>query len=76
MSNAFLMEWPPRYRRVQAFAEIDRAAWIGLDVARRKIRKGQVEILDRLVELQTRKRPLALSGKFCIGGQSWTIWRS
>ena len=32
------------------FPEIDRAAWFDLDTAREKIVKGQLPLLDRLVE--------------------------
>jgi predicted NUDIX family NTP pyrophosphohydrolase len=47
-SNTFVMEWPPRSGRQQEFPEIDRAAWFGLDAARRKVVKGQVPLLDAL----------------------------
>ena len=50
VSNTFELEWPPRSGRVQTFPEIDRAAWFGLDEARRKVVKGQVPHLDRLAE--------------------------
>jgi predicted NUDIX family NTP pyrophosphohydrolase len=33
---------------VQEFPEIDRAAWFGLDEARRAAVRGQVPFLDRL----------------------------
>jgi predicted NUDIX family NTP pyrophosphohydrolase len=48
VSNTFELEWPPRSGRTQAFPEIDRAAWFGLDEARRKVVKGQVPLLDAL----------------------------
>jgi len=47
-SNVFEIEWPPRSGRLQAFPEIDRAQWFGLDDARRKIVTGQRPILDAL----------------------------
>ena len=47
-SNTFELEWPPRSGRVQEFPEIDRADWFGLDAARPKLVKGQVQFLDRL----------------------------
>jgi predicted NUDIX family NTP pyrophosphohydrolase len=47
-SNTFELEWPPRSGRVQEFPEIDRADWFGLDAARSKLVKGQVQFLDRL----------------------------
>ena len=50
-SNIFELEWPPRSGRVQEFPEIDRAAWVTVDVARAKLVKGQVPLLDRLLEV-------------------------
>lgn len=47
-SNTFTMEWPPKSGRIGEFPEIDRAEWFTLDVARRKIVKGQVSFLDQL----------------------------
>jgi predicted NUDIX family NTP pyrophosphohydrolase len=47
-SNTFSIEWPPRSGQQQTFPEIDRAAWLPLDVARRKILKGQVGLLEEL----------------------------
>jgi predicted NUDIX family NTP pyrophosphohydrolase len=48
VSNSFTLEWPPRSGRMQAFPEIDRAAWFPVAVAREKIHKGQVALLDAL----------------------------
>jgi predicted NUDIX family NTP pyrophosphohydrolase len=50
VSNVFEMEWPPRSGRLQRFPEVDRAAWFDLETARRKLVKGQVALLDALVE--------------------------
>jgi predicted NUDIX family NTP pyrophosphohydrolase len=47
-SNSFTLEWPPRSGRMQEFPEVDRAAWFLLAVAREKIHKGQVALLDAL----------------------------
>jgi predicted NUDIX family NTP pyrophosphohydrolase len=49
-SNTFELEWPPRSGRVQAFPEIDRAAWFGLDAAREKLNPAQAAFVDRLEE--------------------------
>jgi predicted NUDIX family NTP pyrophosphohydrolase len=51
VSNTFSLEWPPRSGRVQEFPEVDRAAWLALDVAREKLVKGQLPFLDRLLEI-------------------------
>ena len=48
-SNTFSMEWPPKSGRQHDFPEVDKAAWFGLETARRKILKGQAPFLDQLV---------------------------
>lgn len=50
VSNTFEVEWPPRSGQLQAFPEIDRAAWFELAAARVKVSAGQVVFLDRLHE--------------------------
>jgi predicted NUDIX family NTP pyrophosphohydrolase len=47
-SDLFEMEWPPRSGRQQAFPEIDRVAWFGLEEARYKLIPGQAPFLDAL----------------------------
>jgi predicted NUDIX family NTP pyrophosphohydrolase len=46
--GTFELQWPPRSGRMQAFAEVDRVAWFGLEEARRKVVSGQVALLERL----------------------------
>jgi predicted NUDIX family NTP pyrophosphohydrolase len=48
-SNSFSMEWPPKSGRKQEFPEVDRADWFALPEARKRILKGQIEFLDRLM---------------------------
>jgi predicted NUDIX family NTP pyrophosphohydrolase len=48
LSNDFEMEWPPRSGVRQRFPEIDRAEWLRVDEARRKLVGAQVELVDRL----------------------------
>lgn len=50
-SNTFELEWPPRSGRMTRFPEADRAAWLALDEAERRIVKGQRPILDALAAL-------------------------
>jgi predicted NUDIX family NTP pyrophosphohydrolase len=50
-SNSFDVEWPPRSGRLQAFPEVDRAAWFPLPIARQKINLGQQPLLDALETL-------------------------
>ena len=48
VSNTFTVEWPRGSGRMREYPEIDRAAWFGLDDARRAAVRGQVPFLDRL----------------------------
>lgn len=50
LSNTFTLEWPPQSGQLQSFPEVDRAAWFSIGEAKRKILKGQLVFLDRLVE--------------------------
>jgi predicted NUDIX family NTP pyrophosphohydrolase len=50
-SNEFEMEWPPHSGTRQRFPEVDRAEWVGVAVARRKLVGAQVELIERLVAL-------------------------
>jgi len=48
-SNTFTMEWPPRSGRTAEFPEVDRAEWFDPATARRKLLRGQVAFVDRLM---------------------------
>ena len=50
VSNACQIEWPPRSGRTMEIPEVDRAAWFGLDEARRRILNSQLPFLDRLAQ--------------------------
>jgi predicted NUDIX family NTP pyrophosphohydrolase len=52
-TTAFELEWPPRSGRVQAFPEVDRAAWLSLPAARERLLPAQVPFLDRLAAAAT-----------------------
>ncbi|MHB9072827.1 MAG: NUDIX domain-containing protein [Desulfobaccales bacterium] len=56
-SNTFTLEWPPRSGRRQEFPEVDRAAWFSLEVARKKIIKGQGGFLEELWHLVQDSHP-------------------
>jgi predicted NUDIX family NTP pyrophosphohydrolase len=56
-SNNFEMEWPPKSGKKAAFPEVDRAAWFGVDEARKRIQPGQAPILDELVRRLEAARP-------------------
>jgi predicted NUDIX family NTP pyrophosphohydrolase len=48
VSNRFKLEWPPGSGRWTEFPEVDRAAWFPLEIAREKIHRGQLPLLDQL----------------------------
>jgi predicted NUDIX family NTP pyrophosphohydrolase len=63
-SNTVSLEWPPRSGRRRIFPEIDRAAWFPLDVAHKKILKGQVGFLRELeTKLASSPSPIRASSK-------------
>ncbi len=47
-SNMFETEWPPKSGKKQSFQEVDRAAWVDLQTARKKILQGQLELLEKV----------------------------
>ena len=49
-SNVTSTEWPPRSGRMIEIPEIDRVSFFSLEAARIVINRGQVMLLDRLVE--------------------------
>jgi predicted NUDIX family NTP pyrophosphohydrolase len=57
-SNTFSLERPPNSGRYQEFPEIDRAAWVTIEAAGRKITKGQADFLAQLREKLGNFRPL------------------
>jgi predicted NUDIX family NTP pyrophosphohydrolase len=50
VSNTFSLEWPKGSGTVREFPEIDEARWIAESEARIKLVKGQLPILDALIE--------------------------
>lgn len=47
-SNKFTIEWPPHSGRKQEFAEVDRAEWFPMVLAKNKIFAGQLPLLTQL----------------------------
>lgn len=54
-SNTFLMEWPPHSGKKQEFPEIDRAEFLALEEARKKINPAQVALLDALERIAEKR---------------------
>ena len=49
-SNYIDIEWPPRSGKMISIPEVDKAGWFTEPQAREKIVKGQVEIIDVLLQ--------------------------
>lgn len=49
-SNTFLKEWPKGSGNFQEFPEMDRAEWLDIEEAKKKILKGQIYFLTKLEE--------------------------
>ncbi|POH69989.1 MULTISPECIES: NUDIX domain-containing protein [Cryobacterium] len=59
VSNTFELEWPKGSGRLRSFPEVDHARWVGLEQARVQLVRGQVPVLDALVELLRSRGRLA-----------------
>ncbi|MDJ0651344.1 MAG: NUDIX domain-containing protein [Xenococcaceae cyanobacterium MO_188.B19] len=49
-SNTFKLEWPRKSGNILEYPEVDKGEWFSLDIAQKKIFKGQREFLARLVK--------------------------
>jgi predicted NUDIX family NTP pyrophosphohydrolase len=48
-SNTFTLDWPKGSGNVREYPEVDRVDWFPVAVARSKLLKGQLPLLDRLI---------------------------
>lgn len=55
VSNTFELEWPPRSGRRATFPEVDRAAFLPPDEAKRKLNPAQAPLVDRLLDVLARE---------------------
>ncbi|MGH2915378.1 MAG: NUDIX domain-containing protein [Solirubrobacteraceae bacterium] len=51
VSGTFELQWPPRSGVIREFPEVDRAQWFSVQEARERLNPGQVELLERLVDM-------------------------
>lgn len=51
VSNQFEMEWPKNSGQIKSFPEVDRASWFDIASARRKLLRGQVGFIERLMNV-------------------------
>lgn len=50
VSNTFTLEWPKNSGKIQEFPEVDKAGWFDIELAREKIRKGQIGFIYKLID--------------------------
>lgn len=55
VSNTFRLEWPSGSGALHEYPEVDKGQWFGIDEARKKIARGQVEFIDRLARLTSHR---------------------
>jgi predicted NUDIX family NTP pyrophosphohydrolase len=51
VSNKFSLEWPKKSGIMKEYPEIDRADWFDIEQTKKKIHKGQIPFIERLVEI-------------------------
>ncbi|MFA7388504.1 MAG: NUDIX domain-containing protein [Thiohalobacteraceae bacterium] len=56
VSNSFDLEWPRNSGVIKAYPEADKGQWFGIEEAREKILRGQVEFLERLMQTLFRRQ--------------------
>ncbi|MCC3293588.1 NUDIX domain-containing protein [Arthrobacter sp. zg-Y411] len=56
-SNTFALEWPKGSGRIREYPEIDDAGWFSPAAARTKLVKGQVQVLDALLQRLVEQEP-------------------
>jgi predicted NUDIX family NTP pyrophosphohydrolase len=57
VSNTFDLEWPKGSGKVRQYPELDRVGWFSVEAARSKLLKGQLPLLDRLLEQVATEEP-------------------
>ncbi len=51
VSNTITYEWPKNSGKIQEIPEVDKAGWFDIELARKKIIKGQIGFIDKLTEI-------------------------
>lgn len=51
VSNTFTLEWPKNSGKVRKYPEVDKAGWFDIELAKKKIRKGQIGFIDKLMDV-------------------------
>jgi len=55
-SNTFSIEWPPGSGKMREFPEVDRAEWFTITLAKRRILKSQLGLLEQLEQAAVSRR--------------------
>jgi predicted NUDIX family NTP pyrophosphohydrolase len=56
VSNTFTYEWPKNSGKTQEIPEVDKAGWFDIELARKKIIKGQIGFINKLIEAINRSQ--------------------
>ena len=51
VSNKFAYEWPKDSGKIQEYPEVDKAGWFDIELAKKKIIKGQIGFIDKLIKI-------------------------
>ena len=51
VSNTITYEWPKNSGKIQEIPEADKAGWFDIELAKKKIIKGQIGFIDKLIEV-------------------------
>jgi len=68
-SNTFSLEWPRGSGTFEQLSEIDRGDWFTIEIAKRKILKGQVAFLDQLEKAMASGRIFTLDTSITPPGE-------
>ncbi|AKB78948.1 MutT-like protein [Methanosarcina horonobensis HB-1 = JCM 15518] len=63
VSNTFTLKWPKNSGKIRKYPEVDRAGWFDIELAKKKIRKGQIGFIDRLIGILNYPQKEKDSGK-------------
>lgn len=69
VSNTFEMVWPRGSGETIEVPEVDRAEWVAAAVAKRKLLKGQVPVVEELVRRLKAERPISEGTPLLVSGQ-------
>ena len=56
VSNTFSLEWPRGSGVINVYPEVDQGQWFGIEQAREKLLRGQLEFVERLLRVVTRRQ--------------------